>query len=66
MGLCKRMNVEPKRCVMVGDYKFDLEAAREAGAAAVLLALKSPLPEWANLADRVIWRLEELKELLCC
>jgi phosphoglycolate phosphatase-like HAD superfamily hydrolase len=58
------MNVDPKRSVMVGDYKFDLEAAREAGAAAVLLALKAPLPEWANLADAVIWRLDELKGLL--
>jgi HAD superfamily hydrolase (TIGR01662 family) len=64
VGLCKRMNVDPKRSVMVGDYKFDLEAAREAGAAAVLLALKTPLPQWANLADAVIWRLDELKALL--
>lgn len=64
VGLCSRMGVDPKRSVVVGDYKFDLEAAREAGAAAVLLALKSPLPEWANLADVVIWRLDELKNLL--
>lgn len=64
VGLCRRMGVEPKRSVVVGDYRFDLEAARAAGAAAVLLALKSPLPEWANLADVVIWRLDELKGLL--
>lgn len=63
-GLCKRMGVDAKRSVVVGDYKFDLEAARAAGAAAVLLAHADELPEWANLADVVIRRLGELKELL--
>ncbi len=64
IGLCKRMGVESKRSVLVGDYKFDLEAAREVGSAAVLLVNGSALPEWASLADAVIRRLDELKGLL--
>ncbi len=52
------------RTVVVGDYKFDLEAAREAGSAAVLLAHNDELPAWADLADVVIRRLTDLKVLL--
>lgn len=64
VGLCKRMGVEAKRSVLVGDYKFDLEAAREAGSAAVLLVNGPGVPEWPTLADVVIRRLDELKVLL--
>lgn len=64
VGLCRRLVVEPPRAVVVGDYKFDLEAAREAGAASVLLLHTPESPEWANLADAVIRDLSELKGLL--
>jgi HAD superfamily hydrolase (TIGR01509 family) len=64
VGLCRRMGVAPSRSLVVGDYKFDLEAAREAGSVAVLLAHGTELPAWANLADVVIRRLPELQELL--
>jgi HAD superfamily hydrolase (TIGR01549 family) len=64
IGLCERMGVDADRAVVVGDYKFDLEAAREAGSAAVLLVHTDELPEWAGLADVVIRRLTELKDLL--
>ncbi len=64
IGLCRRIGADPKRSVVVGDYKFDLEAARDAGATAVLLAHQAELPDWANLAHRVIRRLPELKDLL--
>jgi HAD superfamily hydrolase (TIGR01509 family) len=64
VGLCGRMGVAASRAVVVGDYKFDLEAAREAGSAAVLLVHRDELPEWASLADVVIRRLTDLKDLL--
>ncbi len=63
-GLCRRLGVRPERSVVVGDYKFDLEAARAAGAGAVLLLHAAELPQWADLADVVIRELGELREIL--
>jgi HAD superfamily hydrolase (TIGR01509 family) len=37
LDLCARLGVEPASTLVVGDYLFDLEAARRAGAIAVLL-----------------------------
>lgn len=64
VGLCNRLGVTPEESVVVGDFKFDLEAAREAGAAAVLMLQETDLPDWAHLADAVIRDLNELKGLL--
>ncbi len=63
-GLCRRLEVAPARAIVVGDYKFDLEAARAAGAGAVLLLHDKEPPEWVDLADAVIRDLHELKGLL--
>ena len=45
---------------MVGDYKWDLVCARNAGVRSVLLVNGTGRPEWADEADRVIGRLTEL------
>jgi len=34
--ICKRWEVEPKQVVMIGDYRFDIEAGRRAGSRTVL------------------------------
>jgi HAD superfamily hydrolase (TIGR01509 family) len=34
--ICDAWGVQPRQCVMVGDYRFDIEAARRAGTHAVL------------------------------
>jgi len=49
LHLAAQWAVEPSAMVMVGDYRFDLECARAAGAYSVLVNL--PENEWPALAD---------------
>jgi len=47
-----KMAIAPKNLLMVGDYKFDLEAGRAAGCPTALLAhFENDPPQWAVLAD---------------
>lgn len=36
LAICRRWQLDPHECVMVGDYRFDIEAGRQAGARTVL------------------------------
>lgn len=47
--LAERWGVRPGELVMVGDYRFDLECARAAGARGVLV--NTPENPWPELAD---------------
>lgn len=48
--LAEQWNVEPSELLMVGDYRFDLECARAAGARGVLVNLPdNPWPELSQL-----------------
>ena len=49
LHLARRWGVTPGELVMVGDYRFDLECARAAGARAVLVNL--PHNPWPDLVD---------------
>ncbi|WP_213875413.1 HAD family hydrolase [Pseudomonas sp. dw_358] len=49
LSLSKAWGVAPAQMVMVGDYRFDLECARAAGAHSVLVNL--PENPWPELAD---------------
>ncbi|MBM7061459.1 HAD family hydrolase [Pseudomonas sp. UL073] len=49
LHLAKQWGVAPSELVMVGDYRFDLDCARAAGAHAVLVNL--PENPWPELAD---------------
>src|SRR5262249_23492580 len=62
--LCERMGVAPAETLVVGDYKFDILAGRDAGCATVLvLGAHQPgleeLPEWGP-PDVVITSLRQL------
>jgi phosphoglycolate phosphatase-like HAD superfamily hydrolase len=49
LHLAERWQVAPNQLVMVGDYRFDLECARAAGACSVLVNLaQNPWPELAD------------------
>jgi phosphoglycolate phosphatase-like HAD superfamily hydrolase len=48
--------------VLVGDYKFDLLAARAAGMKTILYCDESPLPGYASMTDVVVRGFGELKE----
>jgi len=53
LQLAERWGVEPGAMVMVGDYRFDLECARAAGARGVLVNVpENPWPELSDLYAR--------------
>jgi len=60
---CRTLGLAPARVACVGDFRYDVMAARSAGAASVLL-LEGDRPDWAAEADCVIDRLEEILEFL--
>lgn len=49
--LMSKWNAEPQNTVMVGDFKFDLQAGRAAGVTTVHLNHHSPTSPWPDLAD---------------
>jgi HAD superfamily hydrolase (TIGR01509 family) len=60
---CRDLDIIPERTLCVGDYRYDLVAAKNAGSSAVLLARKE-VPDYADLADFVISDLRELLNIL--
>lgn len=62
LQLAARWAVEPAALVMVGDYRFDLECARAAGAHGVLVNL--PENPWPELADGYARDCAELRGML--
>lgn len=62
LALASRWGVPPAELVVVGDFRFDLDAARAAGAQAVWLD-SDGTGEFASLADRVVRGLAELADL---
>jgi len=59
LALCDALDVAPARTIVVGDYVFDLRAARGAGALAVLLRDEHNA-DFAPEADVVVERLTEV------
>jgi len=60
---CRRLGAKPQRTACVGDFHYDILAANAAGAVSVLLAAGGR-PAFADEADHVIRRLDELPSLL--
>ncbi|MCE5325857.1 MAG: HAD-IA family hydrolase [Planctomycetaceae bacterium] len=60
---CRAMGISATYTICVGDFLYDLIAAKAAGAVAVLLA-PGPRPDFAHQADHVIAGLDELPALL--
>jgi len=60
---CRRLGIQPARAACVGDFHYDILAAKSAGASAVLL-VRGPRPAFADEADYVIASLAELPALL--
>jgi HAD superfamily hydrolase (TIGR01509 family) len=51
LRLCEQFGVKPQDTLVVGDYLFDLQCAKAAGAVAVLLANHQHADEFAEHAD---------------
>jgi len=64
LSVCRRLGVNPEATIMVGDYRYDLDAAKAAGARAVLLVHGEAPAEWLSLADEAITDLRQIRELL--
>jgi len=51
LRICEQFAVEPNETLLVGDYLFDLQCAKSAGAVAVLLANHNQADEFVKHAD---------------
>jgi HAD superfamily hydrolase (TIGR01549 family) len=60
LHLCRHFGVEPVETMLVGDYLYDLQCARAAGATAVLIANHHKAAEFVTQADFAIERLDEI------
>ncbi len=60
---CEQLDIAPTRTVCVGDFHYDIIAANAAGALSVAI-VSDPSPAWADEADLVIRRLDELKGIM--
>ncbi|MFA5239448.1 MAG: HAD family hydrolase [Phycisphaerae bacterium] len=64
LRICEQFGVRPVETLMVGDYLFDLQCARAAGAGAVLLANHKRADEFAEHADFCIERIDQILEII--
>ncbi len=60
----RAMGLEPREVITVGDYVFDIEAARRAGSASVFLTNGATSGDPPGAADHIITRLAELRDIL--
>lgn len=64
LHLCRQFRVEPAQTMLVGDYLFDLQCARAAGAVAVLIANHRDADTFAAEADFAVSRLDEILRII--
>jgi HAD superfamily hydrolase (TIGR01509 family) len=63
-ALCQHFGVVPEQTLVVGDFKHDLESARNAGAIAVLLKNHAKAETFQHLADYIILHLDEVLPII--
>jgi len=64
LSLCAELGAAPADSWMVGDFRFDIQSGRAAGAKTVLMIGDGPEPDYAHEADHVISALPELLEVV--
>jgi HAD superfamily hydrolase (TIGR01549 family) len=62
--IARRWKMAPAELLVVGDYKWDLMCARNAGAPCAVLVNGAGTPEWAREADFILRRLTDLIGIL--
>lgn len=62
--LCEFFRVNPQQTLVVGDYLFDLQSAKAAGAAAVLIKTGKNAEQFAASADYIIDKLPEIIDII--
>jgi HAD superfamily hydrolase (TIGR01549 family) len=64
LNIVRRLRILPEQTLMVGDFLYDVQAARNAGVDSALFCKPGPLPEYAGLATFTIRQLREVLELV--
>jgi len=64
LRLCKQFGVKPQETLVVGDYLFDLQCAKAAGAIAVLLTNHQRADEFAEHADFCIENINGILQII--
>jgi HAD superfamily hydrolase (TIGR01509 family) len=64
LQICKQFGIKPQETLLVGDYLFDLQCAKSAGAVAVLLANHHQADEFAEHADFCIENISEILDII--
>ncbi|MEN6384629.1 MAG: HAD family hydrolase [Phycisphaerales bacterium] len=62
--LCEYFNITPAQAIVVGDYLFDLQSAKAAGALAVLMKNSQSADKFAPFADFTIDSLTEIIDII--
>jgi HAD superfamily hydrolase (TIGR01509 family) len=64
LRICEKFGIRPEETLMVGDYLFDLQCAKAAGAVAVLLTNHERADEFAKYADFCIETIDQIPEII--
>lgn len=64
LQICEKFGVRPEETLMVGDYLFDLQCAKSAGAVAVLLTNHKQADEFAEHADFCVETIDQILEII--
>ena len=64
LHLCRQFGAEPHETIVVGDYLFDIQCAKAAGAVAVLLANHEQAEDFAHYADYTIDAIEQVLQVI--
>lgn len=64
LRLCEQFGVKPQNTLVVGDYLFDLQCAKAAGAVAVLLTNHQRADEFAEHADFCIEDINQILQII--
>lgn len=62
--MARSWNAEPADLLVVGDYKWDLLCAQNAGARSAVLLNDPTIPSWAQGADHLIRCLDEVMDIV--
>ncbi|MBN1787072.1 MAG: HAD family hydrolase [Sedimentisphaerales bacterium] len=62
--LCEFFKIAPNQAMVVGDYLFDLQSAKAAGAKAILIKTGENADKFGYLADYIIDSLDEIIDII--
>jgi HAD superfamily hydrolase (TIGR01509 family) len=62
--LCEFFRVKPQQTLVVGDYLFDLQSAKAAGAKAILIKTGKNAEQFASYADYIIDKLPQIVDII--